>query len=600
MKTYGERTNAIIGKMAEKQAQQKKRKAWIAGIGGLCAVAVILAVLFVPYDTTPPDMSAHRNSPYYQVIQRLNAAMHKAPEYKNNFEYFGASLEEVLRYGIFGGLKAGSSAPEMDGVDMESSLSGTGNYQEVTDNQVAGVIEADLFKRTDKHIFYLQGVRNDVLVAYSIAQDASKEVGRYEINNDRQHDGWVHGTQMYLSADGNTATLILTGYGKVAGNAPTAYVQVISLDVSQPENIREKGQMFFTGSNISSRMVDGKLMLINRHYISNVDFEKEETFLPQMGTPGNMQVIAAEDIICPEKVNMLRYTVVAVLDENGLTNASSKAFLGYTDEVYVSRSNIYATQEYMKDCTMTDISWLSYGEELEYRGSVSVAGWVKDQYSMDEYEGILRVVTSTDDGGTGRNASLYCIDIESKKVVASVERFAPEGERAESVRFDGHMAYVCTAEVITLTDPVYFFDLSDLENITVKDTGTIDGYSSSLVNFGDGFLLGIGYGDNRQLKIEIYAETADGVESVSSFEMECDFSEDYKSYLIDRENRLVGLGVWSYKTGQTEYVLLGFDGVQMYKLQQIPLEGNVHQMRAALIDGWLYLLAEEFKVVPLV
>jgi len=287
------------------------------------------------------------------------------------------------------------------------------------------------------------------------------------------------------------------------------------------------------------------------------------------------------------------------MTEKDLSQAGHTAFLGYTDALYVSGNNIFTTREYIKDCTMTEISWVSYGEALEYRGSISVAGWVKDQYSMDEYEGILRVVTSTDDGGAGRNASLYCIDIESKKVVASVEKFAPEGERAESVRFDGTMAYVCTAEVVTLTDPVYFFDLSDLENITVKDTGTIDGYSSSLVNFGDGFLLGIGFGDTRQLKIEIYAENDTGVVSVDTLELEAEFSLDYKSYLIDRENKLIGLGIWSWDSGDTQYLLVGFDGVRLKTLKEEPLEGNVHQMRATIIDGWLYLLAKEFKAVPL-
>jgi len=45
--------------------------------------------------------------------------------------------------------------------------------------------------------------------------------------------------------------------------------------------------------------------------------------------------------------------------------------------------------------------------------------------------------------------------------------------------------------------------------------------------------------------------------------------------------------------------LVGFDGVRLKTLKEEPLEGNVHQMRATIIDGWLYLLAKEFKAVPL-
>jgi len=593
VKSYSERTDAVIRKMETIKQQRKRRRALITGIGTCCVVAVLLAVLFVPFSHKLPDVSAYRGSPYYQVIKSLNKASHRPSEYKNNFELLMHNLGDMfagaMKEDMMNGAAGGAAVQE----NLSSPLSNS--YQEVTDNQVAGVIEADLFKRTDKHIFYLQDL---TLKAYTIAQEDSAMVGGYALQPWEQTSGWLNGCEMYLSRDGKTITVMMSGYGDLEGKK-SSFTCVVSLDVSDPANMKEVGRIYITGSYLSSRMVDGKLLVMSEMYVWNPDFDKEETFLPQIGTPGNMQSIPAENIICPETVNNVRYTVVTALTEKDLSQAGHTAFLGYTDALYVSGNNIFTTREYIKDCTMTEISWVSYGEALEYRGSISVAGWVKDQYSMDEYEGILRVVTSTDDGGAGRNASLYCIDIESKKVVASVEKFAPEGERAESVRFDGTMAYVCTAEVVTLTDPVYFFDLSDLENITVKDTGTIDGYSSSLVNFGDGFLLGIGFGDTRQLKIEIYAENDTGVVSVDTLELEAEFSLDYKSYLIDRENKLIGLGIWSWDSGDTQYLLVGFDGVRLKTLKEEPLEGNVHQMRATIIDGWLYLLAKEFKAVPL-
>jgi uncharacterized secreted protein with C-terminal beta-propeller domain len=254
---------------------------------------------------------------------------------------------------------------------------------------------------------------------------------------------------------------------------------------------------------------------------------------------------------------------------------------------------------------------MSYrGDRLEQKGSAVVEGSVKNQYSMDEYQGVLRVVTSTNktvtqyhDNGTvsgmvQRNANLYCIDLENFSVVACVEAFAPEGEQAESVRFDGNMAYVCTAEVITLTDPVYFFDLSDLSNITYKDTGTIDGYSSSLVDFGEGLLLGIGVGAERNLKIEIYEQTQTGVESLCAYEQNALFAEAYKSYYIDRENSLVGLCIYPLSGQKPIYVLLHFDGYELNELLRVPVSvGDLASVRAVLIDGWLYVFDEDFKVV---
>ena len=284
---------------------------------------------------------------------------------------------------------------------------------------------------------------------------------------------------------------------------------------------------------------------------------------------------------------------------------------------------------------MTEITAISYkGEGFRKLGSVCVEGLVKNQYSLDEFNGILRVVTTT--GGTSyltdkylvteaglfcggfdgervkterieTNASLYCIDLSNFEVVAEVRDFAPAGETVESVRFDGTNAYVCTAIVVALSDPVYFFDLSDMNNITYTDTGNIEGYSSSLVDFGEGLLLGIGYGDNRStLKIEVYAEDGDKVISLDSYEVkDCWFSTEYKSYFIDRERGLVGLMCHCYESKEStmgyRYVLLGFDGYELFEVIDEEFEkADPAYTRATLADDYFYMMSmSEFKVVKL-
>ncbi|MBQ9081184.1 MAG: beta-propeller domain-containing protein [Clostridia bacterium] len=49
---------------------------------------------------------------------------------------------------------------------------------------------------------------------------------------------------------------------------------------------------------------------------------------------------------------------------------------------------------------------------MEYKGSAHVKGLVRNQYSMDERNGILRVVTTTN-GNFLPNASLFCVDINT-------------------------------------------------------------------------------------------------------------------------------------------------------------------------------------------
>jgi uncharacterized secreted protein with C-terminal beta-propeller domain len=161
----------------------------------------------------------------------------------------------------------------------------------------------------------------------------------------------------------------------------------------------------------------------------------------------------------------------------------------------------------------------------------------------------------------------------------------------KSARFDGANAYVCTS--VELSDPVFFFDLSDIDNITWKDTGTIEGFSSSLVNFGDGFLLGIGRGNSwNTVKIEVYEESGDGVVSVCKYEVEQGYySNDYKSYFIDREKGLVGLGIDRYD-GDARYVLLHFNGYDIYEIANVLQgDGYLESYRAFIEDGYLYVFS---------
>ena len=385
--------------------------------------------------------------------------------------------------------------------------------------------------------------------------------------------------------------------------------------------------MTISGSYLSGRLVDGKLLLLSSFYVGkNPDFSKEENFLPQIDTGDGFKSVPLASIISPETLSSSRYTVVCKLDGSSLSLEGVSAFLSYSNEVYVSTDSVYVTRTYTDTQTskgiktqasMTEISRLTYGDSFEYKGSVTVEGYVKDQYSLDEYDGTLRVVTTTDkhqrtenvssDGMSvsssilpgATNANLYCIDLATMQVAATVERFAPDGEIVQSVRFDGTAAYVCTS--VQLSDPVFFFDLTDMQNITYKDTGTIEGFSSSLVNFGDGFLLGIGRGNTWDtVKIEVYEEQGDQVVSVCRYEIErAGYATDYKAYLIDRLNGLVGLGFTKHN-GQTDasrYVLLFFDHYDLHELVNVPLEGDNANKRAVYIDGYLYLFGEnDFQV----
>ncbi len=610
----------------------------IAGVLVACFALLFISTnlyLFLPIQPEMPQIAQYKGDKYYPVIEKLSTLYYKEPSYKNNFDRITSSLFSVKGDaapgdswdGDYGTLMPpdGSAKP---GVDDGSESNG--GYVEVTDNQTAGVTEADKIKRTDKYIFYLHDY---IFRIYSIDKENSECVGSILLDRNTidYHSANFYEGEFYLSDDGNTVTVFAPGYDKDI----ESYVLVISLDVSKPQDIKVKSTVKVEGNYVSTRKTENGIILVSNYYLSTslVDFGKPETFVPKVDTGDGFEPIEPENIYIPDKIYNTRYVVITKIDENGLTldRENSLAVLSYSNEFYMSRDNIYLfnnrserADSYVEN--VSDIVMISYnGGKFENKGTFTVDGHILNRFSLDEKDGILRAVTTTECIGSvigggydsydidmqikpninrGENASLYCIDISDFSLIACVENFAPYGESVQSVRFDGNYAYVCTAEVITVTDPVFFFDLSDLSNITYKDTGNIEGYSSSLINLGEGFLLGVGVGaDGSSLKLEVYEEGSDGIVSVDALEYKNWFaSADYKSYYIDRENNIIGLGVspqWS-SVNSEKYIVLHFNGYKINEIAYAELQSNPSHMRGVLIDGWFYMFGgRDFKVTEL-
>lgn len=606
MKTYDERTNEIRTKLSVKKRQ--RRRAITAAISMSCCLVLILGVmLMIPGkdDSTPTIQMQNPDA----TVGALVPPSFEQPS-STDYDTLVAVLKEIHETYYAPDFGIPEAMPEVDLVPPGSAPNGT--YEEITDNQVEGVIEGDRIKRSDKYIFYLS---SNALRSYSIAGADSEELDSYPLLSGYSWED----TEMYLSEDCTTITLIGTTRGRGG-----KMVNILNLDVSDPTNIKEKGAIDLTGTCVTSRLTGGHLYVVSRYYVpSNCDFEDSSTFLPQYGTAQEMNCLTMDEIlICGEPVAAV-YTVVSRLDSETLEMEDTIALLASNGDVYVSQENIYLTRSISEKTvvenvteykTMTEISRICYtGETLELTGAAKVEGRIHNQYSLDERDGILRVVTTLDsysliehvhndvvsveyqEGYT--SANLYCVDMDTNRIIGSVERFAPEGETVRSVRFDGEKAYVCTA--VALTDPVFCFDLSDPANITWKDTGTIDGYSMSLVDMGNSFLLGIGYGASFDtVKIEIYREGESTVEPYCKYEIPNAYIyDDHKSYYIDRENQLIGMGIQLYSNhNSNNYLLLHFDGTQLVEQLCTPLDGRLNHLRAVHIDGWLYLFGEEFLV----
>ncbi|MGW5666599.1 beta-propeller domain-containing protein [Micromonospora sp. NPDC003776] len=125
--------------------------------------------------------------------------------------------------------------------------------------------------------------------------------------------------------------------------------------------------------------------------------------------------------------------------------------------------------------------------------AASVPGWLINQYALSEWDGHLRVATTT--GRTwGPNpkstSSVYVLRADGATLtrVGSVTGLG-KGERIHAVRFVGGTGYVVT---FRQTDPLYTVDLRDPKAPTVRGELKINGYSAYLHPAGEGQLLGVG------------------------------------------------------------------------------------------------------------
>ena len=580
----------------------------------IAATLVVLSLLLVSCGV---NLHKYEESEYYPLIEKIdeyNTAQKKI-ERKNNVLGFFAY--------IFGGFIGKGGHVDMEAEDNADNMMGSGEYIEVTDNQVGGVIESDLMKMTDQYIFRLGG---NVLRVYSVDKENSSEVACFEIPQfeDDRYNGYYYNLEMYLSSDCKTITLV--GSYTVTGNLASSKVGIISLDVSDVTKINERSRVSVDGSLNTTRMVDGKFIIVSDFYFSRkeMDYAEPDTFVPGINYGNENQCIEFDDIVYPDEISSTNYSVVTIMDSENLQILGSKALLNFTSDVYISENSVYITREYTKkddnmQVQMSDIVVMNYSSDnLSEANIVTIPGWAEDQYSFDEKDGYLRVVTSTLETITStdsmtssarvkRNAGLYIIDLKTNEVAYKVENFAPDGEQATAVRFDGDKCYVCTAVVVTFTDPVFFFDLSDYENINYTDTGIIEGYSDHLINYGDGKLLGIGREDWEFSKVEIYENGQDGVEGTYEFKFQGNYSLDYKAYMVNRSDGLFGFAVEYYIEGDYYtsnykyydcYILITIDGDSVEETI-IKMDGsmNADKVRAVFLDGYLYITTDYELVV---
>ncbi len=385
------------------------------------------------------------------------------------------------------------------------------------------------------------------------------------------------------------------------------------------------------GYLLSSRLYDGKLYIVSNYELyGEPDANDPRTYVPSTECDGKETVMPCDCICIMPGEPEASYSVLCAYDAQSGSDLGAMSILGGGDIVMMSGNYLYVaatrisrevleshveygrTVQNMRRIDETDICRISL-ETLSVDGSCSVGGMLDGQFAMDEYDGMLRVVSCASNEtyfieNDGENSyfgytwdpddensenALYVFD-RDLKLLSSVEGLA-KGEYVRSVRFDGEYAYFCTFRQI---DPLFAVCLSDPKNPEIVSEYKISGFSEYLHPWNDGKLFGFGnetevneYGGVFQSGLKLVMFDVSDKRNVTALQSlvlpnaDSEAIYDHNAMLISAEKNVIGFAT------DDSYFVYSYSDADGFTLRtSFELDGFCYGVRAVYIDGWIYLI----------
>lgn len=429
-----------------------------------------------------------------------------------------------------------------------------------TNVQVEGIAEADIVK-TDGEYIYILSKRQKALKIFIVRAKDGELALESSFSPDHSLDGWRE--EMYVSGNRLVVVRCgrkpqekardgydLDRWSWYYGERQT---EVLVYDITDRKAPFLAGSHVQDGDYVSSREKDGCLYVVSEKGVSysyiqpinriwgvdvdipeadgSVDGNRKEAVLGKAGEmagTAGQESAAREDGLSAQELASLPFldggpiapdciyfrgecgdsvftVVTAIRLETPKEPADAISFMTGSGHCYMSGNAVYlAAYDWFQDegdSDGTEIVKISYADgKLGLAAQGKVKGSLDDQFSMDEKDGYLRVVTTVEEYRTvqekegafrsylGRSNALYVLDPELA-VVGFLEGLAKD-ERIYSARFIGDIAYFVT---FRNTDPLFSVDLSDPAHPVLLGALKIPGFSDYLHPYGEDLLLGIGY-----------------------------------------------------------------------------------------------------------
>lgn len=498
---------------------------------------------------------------------------------------------------------AASGALSAKSDSAASAASGAG-YSD-TNVRTEGVDEADIVKTDGEHLFILQESAAEIAVV-DATDDAMRKVGSIVPSDQGQiSEFYVRDGKAYVLTN-----VPMTRNSDQSGEIfDLSEVRLETYDVSNPGDPVLLGSVSQSGRYQSSRLVDGYLYLFSTYNVSCATIPDDpEFYIPRVAG----QNIASQDIYLPPSVGANQYLVVtSIAVDDPTQTVDQKAVLTDSNSLYVSAENIYvyenrwpialARSEGEADPGRITIRKIAYHDgQLEGVAQTKVSGTLNDSFSIDEHEGMVRLVTtvSTWDAETSQMTSTNEVHVLDGNLdeVGSITGLA-EDERVYSARFFGDTAYFVTFRE---TDPLFTVDFSDPTNPQIIGSLKIPGFSEYLHPYGEGKLLGIGMdvdeksGVTNGMKVTMFdVSDPTDVKEADTFLIEdaygSDVFHDYRAVLISADRNMIGFS--GYAGRETYYVFDYVDGEGFEQLMAEDVNGGGWTgTRGVYIDDTLYVV----------
>lgn len=388
--------------------------------------------------------------------------------------------------------------------DAESTKSSSSNDYSTTNIQVENVDEADIIKNDGKYLYSLSD--NDVIITNSEDPENISVASKITVSQGTPVDLMLYNNKLVIISD-----YYISANSYRYNNTNNTIVDVYDIqDKTTPKRVKTYTlyEPYYT-----SRCINNKLYVISSGKLRKDDNNKDD-IATYYYEDNNKIDIKLKDIKYLKDIKTNNQTLISTLDlDNPTENINLQSYLIDISNAYVSQNNIYllnqsykysndytplsaifgfkgilGLSDYSSSSSDSDTSTTIYKFNILDNGSIKYSAKAKEtgktinQFSLDEYNGNLRVALYN------TNGSKVVVFNDNLEKIGQTSYLA-KGENMYSSRFFGNKAYLVTYRTV---DPLYVIDLSEPTTPKVLGELKIPGYSTYLHPYDENHIIGIG------------------------------------------------------------------------------------------------------------